>query len=119
MVFSPSAERTNPISQTTIPPSAMSEAANQPSTSETRRTATTKASTTALLDGERLVDQLLSAGHFLGDLVVCAFLCKHNPRVVFGAGELNDLHVVLLEGLDHLVVEPLRFFREVVLRLLA
>src|SRR3954465_13016594 len=97
----------------------MSAAANQPSASETRRTATTKASTTALLDGERLVDQLLSVGHFLGELVVRAFLRHLHPPLVLGAGERDDLDVVLLEGLDHLVVEPLRFFREVVLRLLA
>src|SRR5690242_21714844 len=112
---------------TTSTPTPMRPAATTPEARERARTARTNASTPprrllrviGSLDRERLVDQLLAVGHILGELLVGALLRHADPVVVLGGRERDDLDVVLLERLHHLVVEALGFLGEVVLRLLA
>src|SRR2546421_10644380 len=62
----------------------------------------------ALLDAQRRVDQLLAVRHFLGELGVGALPRNSEPLVVFGRGQRDHLDLVLLERLDHLVVQSLR-----------
>src|SRR5215216_5194068 len=72
-----------------------------------------------LLHGKRRVDQLLAVGDLARELLVGALLRDLDPGIVLLGCEGRDLDVVLLEGLDHLLVELLRFLVEVLLRLLA
>src|SRR5215831_14541286 len=107
---------------TTSTPSAIRPAATKPHSCDTRLTAVTKPFTSLpparpLLDRERLLDQLLAVGHFLGELHERAGLRDLEPRVEFRRAHGHDLDLVLLEHLDHLVVEALRFLGEVLLRL--
>src|SRR5262249_42668605 len=108
---------------TTSTPAAISPAATKPHSCDSRLTAVTKRSTglpepLRLLDRERLVDQLLAVGHFLRELVVGAAARDLDPLLVLGWRQGHDLHLVVLEGLDHLVVQALRLLGEILLRLL-
>src|SRR5215467_1578754 len=108
---------------TTSTPSAIRPAATKPQSCDTRLTAVTKPFTflpparPRLLDRKRLVDQLLAVGHFLRELLVRAAARDLDPLVVLGGAEGHDLDLVVLERLDHLVVEALRLLGEVLLRL--
>src|SRR5262247_2202292 len=107
---------------TTSTPSAIRPAAMKPHSCDTRLTAVTKPLTFLppawpLLDRERLVDQPLAVGHFLGELRERARLRDLEPRVELRRSHGHDLDLVLLERLDHLVVEALRLLGEVFLRL--
>src|SRR5712691_2390110 len=126
---------------TTSTPAAIMPAATKPQSCEIRRTALTKRcvgagtagllpwrwagraaparETRALLDAQRGVDELLAVRHFLGELIVGALLGDLDPLVVLGRGERHHLDLVILEGPDHLVVQPLCFPREVGFRFLA
>src|SRR3954464_7151888 len=103
----------------------MSPAAITPASRETHRTAATKRSSPSprcspmSLDAERRVDELLAFGHFLGELGIRALLGEADPCVVLGRRERDDLDLVLLERLHHLVVQRAAFPGEVVLGLLA
>src|SRR5690242_4557531 len=59
----------------------------------------------SLLHRQRFVDQLLAVRHFLRELGVGALLRDLEPLVILGRRQRDDLDVVLLEHLDHLVVE--------------
>src|SRR5215472_9859933 len=107
---------------TTSTPSAIRPAATKPHSCDTRLTAVTKPLTflpagRTLFDRERLLDQLLAVGHFLGELRERAGLGDFEPRVELRRAHGHDLDLVLLERLDHLVVEALRLLGEVLLRL--
>src|SRR5215216_15534 len=65
-----------------------------------------------LLHGKRRIDELLAVGDLAGELLVRALLRDLDPGVVFLLGEGHDLDVVLLEGVNHLLVELLRFLVE-------
>src|SRR5690348_6740273 len=111
---------------TTSTPSAMSPAAMYPHSCDTRLTAVTKRFTdppggpaALLLDRERLVDQLFAVGHFLGELRVGAVAGDLHPFVVFLGRHRDHLDLVLLERLDHLVVQALGLLREILLGFLS
>src|SRR5262245_5803947 len=89
----------------------MRPAAAMPQACDRRRTPWTKCS--KLLDAQRGVDELLAVGDFLRELLVRALLRHLNPCVVFGRRERHDLDLVLLERLDHLVVESLGLLGEI------
>src|SRR5678815_458566 len=95
----------NTIWQTTSTPSAMSAAATTPHSCETRLTASAKRATS--LDAEGLVDQLLAVRYVLAELRVRALARHLHPFVVLRRRERHHLDVVVLENLDHFVVEPL------------
>src|SRR3979490_2324207 len=128
---------------TTSTPSAISPAAMNPHSCETALTARTKLSMggmrivwagtinkgrlappfdmhcPALFDAQRRVDQFLSVRNFLGALRVRALPGHFDPLVVFGGRQRDHLDLVLLQGLDHLVVQALGFLGEIRLGLLA
>src|SRR4051794_33446060 len=58
-----------------------------------------------LVEGERLLDQLLAVRHFVGELLVRALLRDLDPGLVFRRCQRRDFDVVLLECVDHFVVE--------------
>src|SRR5918994_4487571 len=72
-----------------------------------------------LLDRERLVDQLVAAGHLLGEVLVGRLLGEIEPGVELLLAHARDLDARLLEGIDELLIEPLGSIEEVVLGLLA
>src|SRR5256885_15708132 len=88
-----------------------------PQSCETRRMPRTKKS--KLLDAQRIFDQLLAVGDFLVELGIRALARHLDPRVVLGRGESDDLYLVVLEHLHHLVVEPFGVRGEELLRLRA
>src|SRR5258708_11465617 len=126
--------------QTTSTPKPISPAATKPHSCETRLTTRTKLSMgmgtrrqvgtinkgrlappfdvqgLALFDAQRRVDQFLSVRNFLGELRIRAFPGDLDPLVVFGGRQRDHLDLVLLEYLDHLVIQALGLFREVRLR---
>src|SRR6266705_439768 len=128
---------------TTSTPNAISPAATKPHSCETRLTTRTKLSigmgthrqvgtinkgrlappfdmqSSALFDAQRRVDQFLSVRNFLGELRVRALPGDLDPLVVLCGRQRDHLDLVLLEYLDHLVIQALGLFREVRLRFLA
>src|SRR3954469_22888574 len=61
-----------------------------------------------LFHGKRRVDQLLAVGDFARELLVRGLLRDLDPGVVLGRGQRRHLDIVLLEGRDHVVIEPFR-----------
>src|ERR1051325_7425124 len=102
--------------QTTSTPAAISPAATKPQSCDSSRMPRTYACIPGpspderglLFHRQRLVDQLLAVRNFLGELGVRAFLRDLQPQVVFLRRKRHHLDVVVLEHLDHLVVEPFR-----------
>src|SRR5882762_1216545 len=127
---------------TTSTPSAISPAAMNPHSCETALTARTKLSMVwariarsgqqtkgrlappfdvqgpALFNAQRRVDQFLPVRDFLGELRVRALPGHFDPLLVLGGRKRDHLDLVVLEHLDHLVIQALGFSGEVRLRFL-
>src|SRR5262245_54850038 len=73
----------------------------------------------ALLDRERLVDQLLAIRYFGGELLIGAVLRDLDPGLVFLGRQRDHFDIVLFEDRDHFIVEALGRLVEVILRLLS
>src|SRR4051795_9797183 len=84
-----------------------------------RSAARSRPTEVGLFHRKRRVDEPLTVGDLARELLVGALLRDLDPGIVLLRSEGRDLDIVLLEGLDHLLVELLRLLVEVLLRFLA